>query len=74
MIYITPFRIDTLQATADSVDSGFPDIETAKAAMGVAPVRASERTVVYHVGPNDGIFFSHYPVRLQNVRGQQRVR
>lgn len=62
-IYITPFRRDTLQATAASADSGFTDLAAAIASMAPSePVRQSERTAVFHVSDNDGIFFSHYSI------------
>lgn len=62
-IYITPFQIDTLQATADSQDSGFPSISSAIDGMGADPVRQSDRMSVFHIGPNEGLFFSNYAVR-----------
>jgi hypothetical protein len=62
-IYITPFRRDTLQATAASADSGFTDLASAIASMApTQPVRQSERTAVFHTSEADGIFFSHYKV------------
>lgn len=69
-IYVTPFRRDTKQATADSADSGFSSIDEAVAAMGQAPVSHSSAMAVFHTGDNDGLFYSRYRVRgCADVRG-----
>lgn len=60
MIYFTPYDPRTQQCTAQSTDSGFPDLAAVVQVMG-PPLREGPRMLLYP----DGVAFTDFVLRVE---------
>lgn len=66
MIYITPFKTQTLETTGPSNDSGFASLDDVVAVMGPDHVKRTRALLVYG-DETDRVLFSRAPFRIDGV-------
>jgi hypothetical protein len=63
-VYSTPFDLDSMQWTGESIDSGFESLADVVISMpSIPPVRDTRSIVVYHTA-GQGVAFSHLILRV----------